>query len=65
MISEMIALIRAGPNIFVALFQDLQVVTLPTTGEVAGIPGKEVRDPHSKLFAAEGEPYWRHCSSGG
>ncbi|CAJ1438954.1 unnamed protein product, partial [Effrenium voratum] len=26
---------KKGPNIFVALFQDLQVVTLPTTGEVA------------------------------
>eukprot|EP00435_Cladocopium_sp_Y103_P070003 s468_g34.t1 len=26
---------KKGPNIFVALFQDLQVVTLPTPGEVA------------------------------
>jgi hypothetical protein len=49
-----------GPNIFVALFQDLQVVTLPTPGEVAkasGIPNENQWKSHGEAKNEKGSTW--------
>ena len=60
-----LAVTSGGPNIFVALFEDLKVVTLPTPGEVAPWllrkdkrHGKTLKKRETQLFSFFFERKW-------